>query len=220
VLRSQRKRYDRRREKRIPPAGIQILVAIAGLACTAGASPKEKSVGGTCNDCDAVFDGRPARLSSTARIAPPGEPGEALAIDGVVRDAAGKPVAGVIVYAYHTDAKGIYPADPAHRHGKLRGFAQTDRDGKYRFDTIRPASYPNSRAPQHVHMHVVEPGRCTYVIDELWFGDDPLAKAARRPSSPAGGDGMTTPVKDKAGAWSVRRDIVLGANVPGYAGCG
>ncbi len=41
----------------------------------------------------------------------------------------------------------------------------------YRFETIRPASYPNTKFAQHVHMHVVEPGRCTYFIDGTVFTD-------------------------------------------------
>jgi protocatechuate 3,4-dioxygenase beta subunit len=210
---------------------IYLSVVVAALAaCNAYASSREPLVGGPCEGCEAVFEGRPATLAPSARIAATGQPGERLVIKGVVTDASRRPAAGVIVYAYHTDAKGIYPGRPgvdearttaSQRHGALRGFARTDAEGRYAFETIRPASYPFPNAPpQHVHMHVVEPGRCHYVIDDIVFTDDPRLPAdARKRDRPRGGSGVVTPAKHN-GAWGVRRDITLGANVPGYDGCG
>jgi protocatechuate 3,4-dioxygenase beta subunit len=199
------------------------------FACSAHASPREVLVGGPCEGCEAVFEGRPAKLSMNARISPAGEPGEPLVIKGVVTDAAKRPVAGVIVYAYQTDAQGKYPSTAAHeraakhRHGMLRGFAQTDAQGRYAFETIRPASYPVPNAPpQHVHMHVVEPGRCHYYIDDLLFADDPrlTPEARRRMDRGRGGSGVATPVKVHPDTWSVRRDIVLGAKIADHHRCG
>jgi protocatechuate 3,4-dioxygenase beta subunit len=113
-------------------------------------------VGGPCEGCEAVFQGMPDPVTSHARIAPASEPGAPMMIEGVVVDASGVPVEGVIVYAYHTDDRGIYPRDErfagqaAYRHGKLRGWAITDADGRYSFDTIRPAGYPETSIPAHV----------------------------------------------------------------------
>ena len=203
---------------------LLVVSALVAVACTADAGPRERIVGGPCEGCEWVFAGRPARPGWDARIAPAGEPGEPLVIDGTVRDAAGAPAAGIIVYAYHTDAKGLYPPDPRHprvRHGRLRGFARTDARGRFRFTTIRPASYPASDAPQHVHLHVLEPGRCTYYLDDLVFTDDPnLTPAMRRQVARGrGGSGVATPTRDDAGTWRVRRDIVLGAGIPDHARC-
>jgi len=205
-----------------------LVFAAAGCAAPGGpaaaqAVQRVPVAGGPCEGCEAVFDGIPQRIPSMARIALRDEPGEPLRIDGVVRDATGRPVPGVIVYAYHTDAKGIYPRGPeswppmARRHGLLRGWARTDSLGRYRFDTIRPASYPNTSIPQHVHMHVIEPGCCTYWIDDIHFEDDPLLteRARRSMSRGRGGAGVATP-KRVDGVWVVERDIVLGADVPGY----
>ncbi len=185
-------------------------------------------VGMPCEGCEAVFVGMPKKLESAARIAPPGEAGEAMLITGRVLDAAGKPRANVIVYAYHTDASGIYPPPAqslgaaADRHGRLRGWAVTDRGGRYSFTTIRPASYPGRRIPAHVHMHVIEPGCATYYIDEIVFTDDPLLTPAERGQHQAhrAGSGITTPRRDGAGKpWRVERDIRLGLNIPGHPGC-
>jgi protocatechuate 3,4-dioxygenase beta subunit len=168
----------------------------------------------------------PRELASTARIAPESEPGEALAIVGKVRGRDGTPRPGIVVYAYHTDAGGLYsraenPAGPAARwHGRLRGWAKTDASGDYRFDTIRPGGYPDSDIPQHVHMHVLEPGRCSYWIDDVHFADDPRLTPAQRARFEArGGPGIATPTRDATGTWLVRRDIVLGHNIPGYEQC-
>jgi protocatechuate 3,4-dioxygenase beta subunit len=198
---------------------MRILFFIALVACDAHASPKEVLVGGPCEGCEYVFEGRPARLASSTRIAPVKEPGEPLAIDGVVRDAKKQPVAGVIVYAYHTNAEGKYPPAKT-RHGALRAFAITGKDGAYHFDTIRPASYPRSDIPQHVHMHVIEPGKCHYYIDDIVFTDDPMLTPAQRKAHEhgRGGVGTATPAKDKQ-VWRVRRDITLGAGIKDYDRC-
>lgn len=190
------------------------------------ARTREPIIGQPCEGCEAVFEGLPQTLSSHSRIAPKGEPGEAMRIEGTVRDGQGRPAAGVIVYAYHTDANGIYPRDErmggraAYRHGRLRGWAQTDEQGRYVFDTIRPAGYPNSGIPAHVHMIVIEVGCCAYFIDDIHFDDDPRLSPDKRkqPSPGVGGPGLVTPGKDPGGSWVVVRDIVLGEKVPGYPG--
>lgn len=200
-------------------------IPIAAIAQQqADARPREPIIGGPCEGCEGVFEGLPDTLSSVTRIAPPGEPGQPLIIDGTVRDQRGEPAPGIIVYAYHTDANGIYrpidnaPGEWARRHGQLRGWAKTDSLGHYRFITIRPGHYPNRNAPAHVHMHVIEPGCCTYYIASIHFDDDPLLSAATRRSDAdgRGGSGLTHPTRDADGAWHVRRDIQLGAGVPGY----
>ncbi len=184
---------------------------IAGRALGAFAASREPVIGGPCEGCEWVFDDQPAKLSSRARIAPVGEPGVPMVIEGVVT-ARGVPAAGVIVYAYHTDITGIYP--PArNRHGRLRGWAITDAQGRYRFDTIRPGAYPSRDVPEHVHMHVIEPGRGTYYIDNLQFTDDPLNTRAQRQTGHRGGNGLATPEK-RGDTWFARRDISLGLNIP------
>lgn len=187
---------------------------------------REPVVGLPCEGCESVFEGLPAApaLTSTARIAPEKEPGQPMRIVGRTVDAAGKPVAGVIVYAYHTDDRGFYPTDDrqrgraSHRHGRLRAWAASDKDGRYRFDTIRPAGYPDTDIPSHVHMHVIEVGRCTYYIDDILFDDDPrlTPDQRRRLGTARGGDGIVKPARDAAGVWLVTRDIVLGQGISGY----
>lgn len=187
------------------------------LALATGAAPaREPVVGLPCDGCENIFIGMPARIARDTRIAPPGEPGEPLVIEGVVRNAAGVPQPGIVVYAHQTDATGIYPKAET-RHGRLRAWVRTDAEGRYRFTTIRPGGYPDSRITQHVHLQVLEPGRSTYYIDDLEFADDPRQPdPPPEPQNARGGEGLAMPTRDPDGTWRVRRDIVLGANIPGY----
>jgi len=215
------------------PGAIKSSTAVLlTIACLAGhAAPQggpvtgvEPVVGGPCEGCEAVFQGLPAAVSTAARIAPPGEPGESMQIEGKVMHPDGTAASGTIIYAYHTNAQGIYPRDEkrrgqtAYRHGMLRGWAMADKDGRYRFDTVRPAGYPNSDIPQHIHMHVIEPGRCTYYIDDIVFKDDPrlTPDRLRQLTHGRGGTGLVMPRRHARGTWLVERDIILGAGIPDH----
>jgi hypothetical protein len=191
------------------------MVASAALALRpALAAARYAVLGGPCEGCDWVFDDMPAALSSQARIAPVGQAGSPMTLQGTVTTQRGAAAAGVIVYAYHTDNTGIYPA-ARNRHGTLRGWAISDARGHYRFDSIRPAAYPGRQVAEHVHMHVIEPGVGTYYIDNLLFEDDQLLTAADRRSAGRGGPGLAMP-RSQQGVWHIRRDIVLGRNILGH----
>ena len=188
-------------------------------------SGNERVVGTPCQNCSAVFIGLPQRVPTITRLAAVDEPGQPLQIRGRVIDAQGRARPGVVVCAYQTDASGHYPPDnslpsPAKQQGRLRGWALSDENGRYGFDTIRPASYPKSSVEQHVHMHVVEPGRCTYYLGDLLFDDDPkLSPRQRERAARAhGGNGIASPEGDADG-WRVQRDIQLDLNVAGYQQC-
>ena len=186
--------------------------AVSALLPVRVFAAREPILGGACEGCDWVYDGMPARPGSVARIAPAGEPGVPMTLEGVVTRGR-VPAAGVIVYAYHTNQAGLYPV-AANRHGSLRGWAKTDRDGRYRFDSIRPGAYPSRDIAEHVHMHVIEPGIGTYYIDNVEFLDDRLLDSSI-PESLRGGSGRTMPVRHQD-AWQVRRHIELGRNIPAY----
>jgi protocatechuate 3,4-dioxygenase beta subunit len=147
-------------------------------------------------------------------------------ISGTVVNQQGGVAPGVIVYAYHTNVVGVYPSaetirgTEAFRHGRLRGWAQTDEDGRYEFRTVRPGAYPSRSEPEHVHMHMLEVGCCTYYLTSLKFTDDPLLSEADREEAEEGrgGNALATPHRNEEGVWIVTRDIILGWNVPEYPG--
>lgn len=202
-------------------------IALLMLAAMASAAESPLHVVGLpCEDCGAALEYPAGELQSRVRLGPKDAPGEPMQLDGVVTDSKGNPVAGVIIYAYHTSTTGRYPKRDwkgnrtRHPHGLFRGWAITDAEGRYHFDSIRPGAYAFGRAPQHVHMHVVEPGRCTYYIDDVMFTDDPrLARELKRRTPPGrGGPGIVEPWR-QAFVWHVTRNIELGRNVPGYEAC-
>jgi protocatechuate 3,4-dioxygenase beta subunit len=179
------------------------------------------------NNCIGPYEGMPATITSHERIAPLSEPGEPLTVTGRVLGPDGRPRAGVIVYGYQTDSHGVYPAvvPPRSRasnyHGRLRGWARSDAQGRYTFDTIRPGSYGGN--PEHIHMHVIEPGCATYIIDELMFAGDPmflrLTPEQRQSETPGRGGPGIGKLRRKGKGWEVTRDIHLGENIPGYEAC-
>ncbi|HAV61641.1 MAG TPA: hypothetical protein DCY13_04660 [Verrucomicrobiales bacterium] len=202
-----------------------MLVLLVGCRAATGArSGSEPVVGGPCEGCEAVFEGLPDVLLAQARIAPADEPGDALRIEGTVFHRDGSAATGIVVYAYHTNARGIYPRDErmrgqaAYLHGTLRGWTRTDGQGRYRFDTVRPGGYADSDTPAHVHMHVLEPGRCTYYVDDILFRDDPrlTPERIREDTHGRGGSGVVTPQRHEGSGWLVKRDIILGEGIPDY----
>lgn len=195
---------------------VASLVFTALLLTIVEGPDREPVIGLPCEGCEYVYVGMPDELKANARIAPADEPGEALIIDGMAYTADGNPAPGVIVYGYQTDAGGLYPKGTT-SHGALRGWVRTDGAGRYRFLTIRPGSYPGRDTPQHIHLHVIEPSKGTYYIDDISFTDDPKLTAADRNSQGCrAGCGLSEPKRDKEGNWRVSRDIILGQNIPGH----
>jgi protocatechuate 3,4-dioxygenase beta subunit len=195
--------------------------------CVGTLHARETIIGLPCEGCEAVFEGIPQNLQSRARIGRRNEPGQPMIVMGKVVNAGGKPASGVVVYAYQTNNAGIYPTSEetrgtaSHRHGLLRAWALTDAEGRYAFDTIRPAGYPNTDLPAHIHMHIIERGCSTYYIDDIMFKDDPrlTSEQIRKLTLGRGGDGINSP-RLQDGVWYVTRDIVLGKNIPGHRMCG
>jgi protocatechuate 3,4-dioxygenase beta subunit len=120
--------------------------------------------------------------SSTLAITQPREPGDSLVVSGRVLDKGGQPVKKALVYVYQTSAKGWYSDRAAHigavegdrKHARLFGYLVTDDDGKFELRTIRPAGYPNSDLPAHVHIEVERPdGKSALLLTEIQFDDDP-----------------------------------------------
>lgn len=206
-------------------------VAISCLLITAACQSPEtvaqsnnddRVVGGRCEGCDWYALGMPANLSAETTIAGKEEPGERLTISGTIYQKDGRtPAAGIILYLYHTDAEGNYsPAKNqklASEHGHLRGWVKTSPDGKYLFRTILPASYPQTKAPKHIHPTIKEPGLTPYYIDEYLFENDlNLPAAERNRPQPRGGSGVIAIAKNSEGEWVGSRNIVLGLHIPGY----
>lgn len=117
---------------------------------------------------------KPARVTSTERIAPASEPGTPFVVHGTVLDAAGKPASSVGVFAYQTDNTGLYAQPGAADPWRLKGWAVTDAQGRFEFRTIRPAPYPGRTIAAHIHLSFVT-SCCGRQSSEVMFDDDPIA---------------------------------------------
>jgi len=143
---------------------------LLGTALAAGAVGTARAAG--------VGDGPCATAGSKITIAPESEPGSRMVVSGqVFRPDGVTPAAGVIMYAYHTDAKGIYNERQSFQiPPRLQGWLKTDAQGRYEYRTIRPAQYPNQTIAAHVHYHFWGPGVPPQFSDELLFSDDTKVK--------------------------------------------
>jgi catechol 1,2-dioxygenase len=115
--------------------------------------------------------------------------GEKITISGQVRSTTGQPIAGALLDIWQTAPNGLYhvqdPALPAHH---LCARVHADHDGRYRFTTLRPVSYPvptdgpvgrlldstgrHPYRPAHVHFIVSAPGYKA-VVTQLFTAGDP-----------------------------------------------
>jgi protocatechuate 3,4-dioxygenase beta subunit len=90
-----------------------------------------------------------------------------------------KPLANTLVYVYHTDHRGSY-GEEGNSHPMLFGYLKTNEKGEFDFETIRPASYPNSNIQQHIHLEAYGANGRSLTVTELLFDDDPVLKGENR----------------------------------------
>ncbi|GAB3931791.1 dioxygenase family protein [Mucilaginibacter myungsuensis] len=173
---------------------------------------------------------RPKHIA--ARDTSPGwqQDGQKLLLTGTVYKPDGRtPAPNVILYYYQTNTDGRYeykPDEPLNlprnslgqTHGYIRGWVKTGSDGKYAIYTVRPGTYPTRSEPAHVHVTVIETGAAKgYYIDDFVFDDDILLTRAKRLKMDGrGGSGILRLVQ-KGDLHIGERNIILGANVAGYA---
>ncbi len=169
-----------------------------------------------CEGCEGALERSPSSLTPNTAMAPPGEPGEPMSLVGRVLNSDGvTPAAGVIIYAYQTNAAGLYAGgssetEASRRHGRLRGWVRTGADGRYRFSTIKPAPYPRDTMPAHIHFTILESGRRPYWIDDIVFdGEFGVTPAYRGSMTDKGGNGIVRLTRAPDGELEARRDIIL-----------
>lgn len=146
--------------------------------------------------------------SARGRIAPAGEPGTPLRIRGTLYRPDGQtPLGGALVFAYHTDRAGLYNTLDASHSWRLQGAVRTGPDGTFEFETIRPASYPGTRIPQHVHVELeTDEGR--FHAGEWRFADDPMVEEGEKAASArAGRFGWVCPVHGAGTASEIRVNV-------------
>lgn len=146
--------------------------------------------------------------------APAKERGDRMVIRGIVTDGE-KPIPNASLYIYNTDAEGRYdPQEPRPGKGydnpRLFGYLRSDSVGRYVYGSMRPAPYPGTPIPAHVHFVVSADGYKSRFF-ELWFEGDPMvtpdhiALQAKEPSNYI----IRSAKKDSNKVWQITNDIVL-----------
>jgi protocatechuate 3,4-dioxygenase beta subunit len=115
-----------------------------------------------------------------------GEPiGERIIVSGRVLGSDGRPVRNALIEIWQANAAGRYrhevdqhpaPLDPNFTGG---GRCLTDGEGRYRFVTIKPGSYPwrnheNAWRPAHIHLSVFGSAFTERLVTQMYFPGDPL----------------------------------------------
>ncbi|HXW06491.1 MAG TPA: protocatechuate 3,4-dioxygenase subunit beta [Vicinamibacterales bacterium] len=115
-----------------------------------------------------------------------GEPlGERIIVAGQVLDEDGRPVPNTLIEIWQANAAGRYvhakddhpaPLDPNFTGA---GRIVTDREGRYRFTTIKPGAYPwrnhhNAWRPAHIHFSIFGTSFASRLVTQMYFPGDPL----------------------------------------------
>ena len=200
--------FDRRLFLRGAGAALVGLPALSLTAFGCGRSPR--ALAGSKSD-----EKESAGLPWRTVLTPAGEPGTPLVVTGRVFAADGRtPVEGVTLHVYHTDARGLYSDQDGNGkepQPRLKGWMKTDKDGRYEFRSIRPASYPGTNNPQHIHTELYGAGYAQRWIPSYWFDDDPLVTDEMR--ARYAGLGTFSPIvsakRGDSGLFACVRDIKL-----------
>ena len=115
-----------------------------------------------------------------------GEPmGERIVVHGKVMDEFGRPIPHALLEIWQANAAGRYvhkvdkhdaPLDP---NFLGVGRCRSDKDGNYKFYTIKPGAYPwgnhpNAWRPQHIHFSLFGANIISRLVTQMYFPGDPL----------------------------------------------
>lgn len=213
--------------KRTLNIGLFFLFLISFTSCYGQTKKEEtptrnnnKIVGGGCDGCELMYVGTPKNIKSVDTSSAWNEKGQRLLVTGKVLKLDGiTPAPNVIVYYWQTDNNGYYSngKGKSKKHGHIRGWVKSDQQGNYSIYTIRPANYPNSDMPAHIHLSIKEPEiDDEYYTDGLVFDDDTkLTSVERKKLENRGGSAVLRVLIDEE-MQVAEHNIILGLNIPNY----
>lgn len=192
-------------------------------SCSHSQTKSSRLIGGPCEGCEAVFEYGNKTLNAVDTLPDFNDSGPKIKVTGTIYQNDGKtPADNVTLYVYHTNQKGIYPTKGdeegwAKRHGYIRGWVKTGKDGKYTFYTLKPGHYPDRSSPAHIHPIILEPDGKYYWLGSYHFeGDNLLTEKELHPQNPRGGGSGLLTLKKEGNILVGNRDIILGKNIEGY----
>lgn len=202
---------------------IILIIIVLYSSCSSSQNNKKLSprlVGGPCEGCEAIFEYGDKELKSVDTLPDFNDTGMKIKVTGTIYHMNGTPAKDIILYVYHTDQNGVYATKEgqkgwAQRHGYIRGWLKTDKNGKYAFYTLKPGLYPDRSSPAHIHPTILEPNGKYYWLGSYHFKGDPLlTKKELSPQAPRGGSAGLLTLTKEGDIWVGTRDIVLGKNIP------
>nr|CAS02515.1 putative integron gene cassette protein [uncultured bacterium] len=177
--------FPLRQELKMPRRLMPICAFVATIACSPGASVAQADPF-WLRSWNEAQNSRPLTIASHGRIAPKDERGTPLTVHGrIVGPDGHTPAKDVVVHAYHRDSDGFDfgPNDAALRTWRLQGCVKTDAEGRFEFQTIRPAPDNLGREGSHIHFTVESPDFGRQWAPTLFFADDPLVTERQRRQS-------------------------------------
>ena len=117
-----------------------------------------------------------------------GAPGEKLVVSGQVLDRDGKPIADAVIDTWQSSSDGLYDLQQANSDAmNFRGQFRATGDGRFRFRSVKPSSYPvpadgpvgkmlralarHPYRPAHLHFKIAAPGYKTLTTALYIAGD-------------------------------------------------
>ena len=156
--------------------------AVVGLATTAGAQKLAPTSGQDLGPFYPVLRPRDEDADLTrVRGAKGIARGEPINVIGRVVDLRGRPVRGVSLELWQANAVGRYDhpgdhANPAALDPNFQGYARllTDRDGNFKFRTIKPSAYNTPIGMRTPHIHFDIHGRSERLVTQMYFPGEAL----------------------------------------------
>lgn len=161
------------------------LVVSAAAVAGVSASPGRKLIPTSSQDLGPFYPiVRPAdhdadltRLKGRSGIAA----GQPINVIGRIIDLRGNPVRGATVDLWQANAVGRYDhpgdrANPATLDPNFQGFARlvTDRDGQFKFRSIKPKDYNTPIGVRTPHIHFAIDGHRERLVTQMYFPNEPL----------------------------------------------
>mgnify|MGYP005992865497 CR=1 FL=1 len=173
------------RKKFLKNLGLSVvaapMVTTSLISCSKDEDPVINPESNTCGVTKSDMLG-PYYVSGTSKITnlnTQNLSGDKIIVSGKLYGGAGKtkPIANAMIEVWHADSGGTYhPVGDGNVSNytadkiTLRGFVNTDAQGNYSFESIRPGLYPGR--PRHFHYRVTANGYKT-LVTQIYFKDDP-----------------------------------------------
>ncbi|RYF37204.1 MAG: hypothetical protein EOO38_26730 [Cytophagaceae bacterium] len=160
-----------------------VFTSCSGQTRSSGKNSLEPPVGGAFENSEFTYYAIPKTVNATDTSPGWHQPGQKILLTGTVYQNDGRtPAPGVLLYYYHTNTEGRYLHKPEEKrsmppnslgqtHGYIRGWVQTDAEGRYFIYTVRPGTYPTRDEPDPSNFPIAWSSSCSSSCSTPCQGD-------------------------------------------------